>query len=108
MKRTRREFLGTAAAGIAAAGASQWIGCSTSSPRAAAVRGAPDVELMIEAAALPDYSHDLERYLVRLATEARERRQQAVAAVTNRQLLVDRQKYLVQQLWSMLGGPFER
>ena len=108
MRQTRRKFLGAAGVGMTVAGASRWIGCSTPPPRAAAVRGAPDVELLVEAAALPDYSHDLERYLVRLSNEARERRRQVVGAIANRQQLLDRQKYLVQQFWSMLDGPFER
>ena len=67
MKHTRRDFLEAAAAVVASAGA----GCSRQPATATRLSGATGVELGIENAALPDYSHDLERYLVRLANEAR-------------------------------------
>ena len=61
-----------------------------------------------DGAGLPDYSRDLERYLVRLANEARERRQRVVQAITTRQGLLDRQKAVVSELWKMLGDPPEK
>src|SRR4029453_3083506 len=70
--------------------------------------GAPGVELNVENAALPDYSRDLERYLVRLTTEARERRTRIINAISTRQEVLDRQKTVVAELWKMLGGPLDR
>src|SRR5262245_21094633 len=105
---TRRRFLqGTAVAG-AAAGLTPWIGCSKSTAPADGLESAPGVELKIHDTALPDYSHDLERYLARVAAEARDRRRRIVDAISTRQQVVERQKAVVQQLWTMLGGPLER
>src|SRR5947207_2082675 len=70
MKYTRRRFLETAGAIVAAAGG----GCSRRPAMENHLSGAPGVELSVEHDALPDYSHDLERYLVRVASAARERR----------------------------------
>jgi len=61
------------------------------------------VELNVDGAGLPDYSHDLERYLVRLANEARDRRQRVVQAIATQQDVLDRQKTVVSELWKMLG-----
>jgi cephalosporin-C deacetylase-like acetyl esterase len=66
------------------------------------------VTLNIDSAALPDYSRDLERYLVRVANDARERRKHVVNAISTRQQVVDRQRAVVAELWKMLGGPLER
>ena len=64
MKYTRRSFLEAAAAVVASAGG----GCSRQAATATRLSGATGVELGVENAALPDYSHDLERYLVRAAS----------------------------------------
>ena len=66
------------------------------------------MELNVDVAALPDYSRDLERYLVRLANEARERRKRIIDAISTRQEVLDRQKSVVAELWKMLGGPLDR
>jgi cephalosporin-C deacetylase-like acetyl esterase len=66
------------------------------------------VELAVDGSGLPDYSRDLERYLVRLTTEARERRQRIVRAISTRQDVLDRQKTVVAELWKMLGDTPER
>ena len=105
MTYTRRKFLETAGALGAAAGFGHVI------PRAqslAATRQskAPGVELNTES--LPDYSRDLERYLVRLTNDARERRKRIVDAISTRQQVVERQKTVVAELWKMLGGPLDR
>jgi len=107
MAYTRRKFLETSAALAAAAG----FGRSAASariqaPAAGGQGGAPGVTLNVDA--LPDYSRDLERYLVRVANEARDRRKRIVNAVSTRQQVLDRQKVIVEELWKMLGGPFER
>src|SRR5438067_10888613 len=70
MKYTRRDFFEAAGAIVAAAGG----GCSRRPAAASRVSGATGVELGVEGAALPDDSHALERYLVRLASDARARR----------------------------------
>jgi len=61
MEQTRREFLETAG-GIVALAAS---GCSRPDASTQQLAGATGVELRVENHALRDYSHDLERYLVR-------------------------------------------
>jgi len=104
MKYTRRRFLETAGALAAAAGGA----CSRRPAAETRLSGAPGVELSVEHAALPDYSHDLERYLVRLASEARERRKRVVDAISTPQGIVERQKLVTEQIWKMLGGPFDR
>jgi hypothetical protein len=103
MEHTRREFLEAAGAIVAAAS-----GCSrpaTSTPQLPAAKG---VELRVENGALPDYSHDLERYLVRLASDARARRKQLIEAISTPQDIRERQNAVTEQVWRMLGGPLER
>src|SRR2546426_2629560 len=104
MKYTRRGFLEAAAAIVASAGS----GCSRQPATATRLSGATGVELGVENAALPDYSHDLERYLVRVASEARRRRKQLIDAISNPQAIQERQRSVTEQVWKMLGGPFER
>jgi cephalosporin-C deacetylase-like acetyl esterase len=104
MKYTRRDFLEAAGAIVAAAGG----GCSGRPAAANRVSGATGVELGVDGAALPDYSHDLERYLVRFASGARERRKQAINAISTPQGVQERQKVVTEQVWKMLGGPLER
>ncbi len=115
MTYTRRRFLKTTATVAAAAGfapstplAGQSAAASRQMSPAIRQAGAPGVDLMFEGTALPDYTRDLERYLVRLANEARERRKRIIDAISTRQGVLDRQKEVVAQLWKMLGGPFER
>jgi len=105
MPYTRRKFLETTGALAAAAGFGRSVGFAQQSPNR---QGAPGVELNIETGALPDYSRDLERYLVRVATEARDRRKRIINAITTRQGVLDRQKAVVNELWKMLGGPLDR
>jgi hypothetical protein len=107
MTYTRRRFLGTAGALAAAARFTQSTDLHAQSPSASRPSGAPGVQLHIDGA-LPDYSRDLERYLIRLANEARERRKQVISAISTRQQVVDRQRTIVAELWKMLGGPFEK
>src|SRR5438874_2178811 len=104
MKFTRRDFLEAAGAVVAAAGG----GCSRQPATPNRLHGATGVELGVENAALPDYSHDLERYLVRIASEARERRRQVIDAISTPQGIQERQKVITAQVWKMLGGPLER
>ncbi len=110
MKPTRRTFLKTSGAGLTAVGLTRSIGGAQTSSSLSGTRlqGAPGVELMVQDTALPDYSHDLQRYLVRLASEARARRKKIISAISTRQQVLDRQKAVVQELWTMLGGPLER
>ena len=61
------------------------------------------MELEVNDAALPDYSHDLEAYLVRITNEARDRRKQVISAISTRQQIADRQKAVVDTVWKMLG-----
>ncbi len=107
MTYTRRRFLEAAGALAAAvrmgrAGAlhAQSTGGTRPSP-------APGVQLNVETP-VPDYSRDLERYLIRLADDARERRKQVVEAISSRGGILDRQHTIVSELWKMLGGPLER
>ena len=104
MNCTRRDFLEAAGAIVAATGA----GCSRRPATANRLPSAAGVDLRIDNAALPDYSHDLERYLVRLASDARARRQQAINAISTPQGIADRAKVVTEQVWKMLGGPLER
>jgi cephalosporin-C deacetylase-like acetyl esterase len=106
MKYTRRQFLELTGTAAAAAGFGRPLDSAGQS--AGHPSGAPGVELNVESAALPDYSRDLERYLVRLANEARERRKRIIDGVSTRQQVLDRQKAVVADLWKMLGGPLER
>ena len=100
MKYTRRRFLEAAGAVVAAAGA----GCSRQPSTANRPAGAAGVELSVENTALPDYSHDLERYLVRVVSEARQRRKQAIDAIATPQAILERQRGVTDQIWKMLGG----
>ena len=100
---TRRRFLEAAGAIVAATGSS----CSRQTTTTN-ISGAKGVELGVATAALPDYSHDLERYLIRLASDARARRKQVVDAISTPQGVRDRQKAVTEQIWNMLGGPLER
>jgi cephalosporin-C deacetylase-like acetyl esterase len=104
MKYTRRDFFKNAGAIVATTAA----GCSGRPATADRLSGAKGVELRVDGAALPDYSHDLERYLVRLASEARARRKQAIDAISTTQGIVERQNVVTEQVWKMLGGPLER
>src|SRR5262249_44013494 len=103
MKHTRRDFLEAAGAVIAAATA----GCSRQPATATRLSGANGVELSVENAALPDYSHDLERYLIRAADEARQRRKQLIDTISTPQAILERQRSVTEQIWKMLGGPLE-
>jgi len=107
MTYTRRRFLETTGALAAATGLGRRVDllAQSSGSRQA---GAPGVELNVDGLALPDYSRDLERYLVRLANGARERRKRVVDAISTRQGVVERQKAVVAELWKMLGGPLDR
>jgi hypothetical protein len=104
MEPTRREFLEAAGVIVAAAAG----GCSARPPSTTHLTGAKGVELHVDTGALPDYSHDLERYLVRLASDARARRKQVMDAISTPQGILDRQKAVTEQVWKMLGGPLER
>src|SRR5262249_51003704 len=104
MEHTRREFLEAVGAIVAVAAG----GCSRLPASRTQLSGASGVDLRVENGALPDYSHDLERYLVRLASDARTRRKQAIDAISTPQGIRDRQKAVTEQLWTMLGGPLER
>jgi cephalosporin-C deacetylase-like acetyl esterase len=108
MTYSRRGFLETTGALAAAAGLTRVAGASGQSSAAGRQAGAPGVQLNVDVAALPDYSRDLERYLVRLANDARERRKRTIAAISTRQEVLDRQKLVVAELWKMLGGPLDR
>jgi cephalosporin-C deacetylase-like acetyl esterase len=105
---TRRTFLEVAGALAAAAGLHRAVAASAQSLTAGRQGGAPGVDLNVDVAALPDYSRDLERYLIRAANEARDRRARAIAAISTRQQVLDRQKTVVAELWKMLGGPIDR
>jgi cephalosporin-C deacetylase-like acetyl esterase len=106
MKYTRRSFLEAAVAG--AAGLRPAVAALRQSPAGMRQAGAPGVQLNVDVAALPDYSHDLERYLIRLSDEARQRRKHVIDAISTRQDVLDRQRSVVAGLWKMLGGPPDR
>jgi cephalosporin-C deacetylase-like acetyl esterase len=108
MTYTRRRFLETTGALAAAAGLGPPVGSLKQSPAGGRQAGAPGVELNVGRAALPDYSRDLERYLVRLSNAARERRKRVINTISTRQEVLDRQKIVVTELWKMLGGPLDR
>jgi cephalosporin-C deacetylase-like acetyl esterase len=107
MNYTRRGFLEATGGVVAAAGLGA-VGHPRQSSAPSRPSGAPGVKLNVEDAALPDYSRDLERYLVRLTNDARERRKQVISAISTRQEVIDRQKAVIAELWRMLGGPLER
>ena len=107
---TRRSFLETAGAGVAAGAWTHLTGCTRSpatGPVVPAVEGAPGVELL-STPAVPDYSRDLTNHLVRLTREARARRQKIVGGLASRDQVLARQQSVVKELWGMLGGPFEK
>jgi cephalosporin-C deacetylase-like acetyl esterase len=108
MNWTRRRFIATTGVALTAPGFHGAAGDRRQRETPARPAAAPGVTLNIDGAALPDYSRDLERYLVRLANDARERRKDVVNAISTRQQVVDRQKAVVAELWKMLGGPLER
>jgi cephalosporin-C deacetylase-like acetyl esterase len=108
MTYTRRRFLETTGALAAAAGLARPVGSLKQPSAGSRQAGAPGVELNVDAAALPDYSRDLERYLVRLSNDARERRKRVINTISTRQQVLDRQKIVVAELWKMLGGPLDR
>ena len=108
MKCTRRMFIESTALVVGAAGLHGCAGDAGQREARGRPSAAPGVTLNADGAALPDYSHDLERYLERLADEARERRQHIVNAISTRQQVVDRQTAVVAELWKMLGGQPER
>jgi cephalosporin-C deacetylase-like acetyl esterase len=108
MKFTRREFLEVTGTLSGAAGFGRAIDPLGQSSAGSRASGAPGVELNVELKALPDYSRDLERYLIRLSNDARERRNSVISAISTRQGVLDRQKAVVAELWKMLGGPLER
>ncbi len=105
MKHTRRSFLEAAVAGVAGLRPT-----FAAFGQAAGIRqaGAPGVQLNVDVAALPDYSRDLERYLIRISDEARQRRKHVIDAISTRQGVLDRQQSVVAELWKMLGGPLDR
>jgi cephalosporin-C deacetylase-like acetyl esterase len=105
---TRRDFLEATGALVTAAGLGRSVASLAQSPAGSGQSGAPGVELHLEPAALPDYSRDLERYLIRLSNEARERRRRVIDAISTPQQVLDRQKSVVADLWKMLGGPLDR
>ena len=107
MKCTRREFLELTGTVSAAAGFGRVLGAETQSSAVQAT-APPGVELRVPLEALPDYSRDLERYLVRLASEARERRNHVISAIATPEGVRERQRGVVTELWKMLGGPFDR
>src|SRR5947208_635025 len=105
---TRRRFLETTGALAAGAGLARPAGSLKQPSAGSRQAGAPGVELNVDGAALPDYSRDLERYLVRLSNDARERRKRVINTISTRQEVLDRQKMVVAELWTRLGGPVDR
>ena len=106
MTYTRRRFLETTGALATAAGlGGKELLAQSSTTRPS---GAPGVDLKTDVAALPDYSHDLEKYLTRLSNEARQNRKRIIDAISTPQGVLDRQRAVVADLWKMLGGPLEK
>jgi dienelactone hydrolase len=105
-RHTRRAFLEATATLVGAAGLGRPAGTFTQASTGRRQSAAPGVELNVQS--LPDYSHDLEQYLVRLANEARERRAQVIAGISTRQEVVARQRAVAAELWKMLGEPLDR
>lgn len=104
MTLTRRRFLESAGA-LGAASRLANLGLTSPLPLQTPrpVNGAPGVDLHVGLEGLPDYSRDLERYLIRLADEARARRRRIVEAIHTKQEVAARQKSIVDALWHMLG-----
>jgi len=105
---TRRRFLETTGALTAAAGLGRPVGSFKQSSAGSRQAGAPGVELNVDGAGLPDYSRDLERHLVRLSNDVRERRKRVINAISTQQEVLDRQRMVAAELWKMLGGPLDR
>src|SRR4051812_37929736 len=105
MKCTRRQFLGTTGTLATASG---FATTSLFARQSTRQQGAPGVQLNVDVAALPDYSRDLERYLIRLTNEARDRRKRIISAISAREQVLERQKSVVAELWKMLGGPLDK
>ena len=104
MKLTRRRFFESTGAIVAVGGLGR-LGAAGQSRTARPITGAPGVDLNVDGAGLPDYSRDLERYLVRIANEARERRKRVVQAIaTGRKFSTARRRWS-SELWKMLGDP---
>jgi len=108
MSVTRRRFLHVASTSVGLTGFGWTLGAQDVGGQAPALPGAPGVDLLFQDTALPDYSHDLVRHLERLVSEARMRRQQIIRGLTTREQVLARQKDVVGQLWTLLGGPFDR
>ena len=104
MEQTRREFLEAAGAIVAVAAS----GCSRPATPTTQLVGAKGVELHVASGAVPDYSHDLERYLARLAREARARRLHVIDSISSPKDIRERQNAVTEHVWTMLGGPLER
>src|SRR5438093_11462637 len=98
MTYTRRRFLETTGTLAATAGLGRPVGSLKQSTAGSRQAGAPGVELNVDGTALPDYSNDLQRYLVRLSNDARERRKRVINAISTRQDILDRQKMVVAEL----------
>jgi cephalosporin-C deacetylase-like acetyl esterase len=108
MKLSRRRFLECTGAVVAATRVGVPARAAGQSQASRPISGAPGVEINVNGAALPDYSHDLERYLVRVANDARERRQRVIQAIATPEDVRNRQKNVVAELWKMLGDPPEK
>src|SRR6516165_9600895 len=104
MEQTRREFLEAAGAIVAVVAS----GCSRPDTPTTQLVGATGVELHVASGAVPDYSHDLERYLARLAREARARRLHVIDSISSPKDIRERQNAVTEHVWTMLGGPLER
>ncbi|MBI3667675.1 MAG: acetylxylan esterase [Acidobacteria bacterium] len=105
---TRRSFLYTTGVSAVTAGITQWTGCSMPGRPQEAIQGAPGFEFLTPPERPPDYSHDLERDLTRVANELWARRRRELEAIRTPDAVRARQKALRAQLWEMLGGPFEK
>jgi cephalosporin-C deacetylase-like acetyl esterase len=106
---TRRDFFRTTGLSILAASAADWLGCSAPRPAPTSViEGAAEVEFLVPPLRPPDYSHDLERYLIRITNELGAQRKKTLEAINNRDQFIEHQKSLQRQFWEMLGGPFEK
>jgi cephalosporin-C deacetylase-like acetyl esterase len=105
MKLTRRRFLECTGAVVAGTRLGLPARAAGQSQPPRPISGAPGVELNVSGPGLPDYSRDLERHLVRLANDARERRQRVIQAIATPQDVINRQKTVVAELWKMLGDP---
>ncbi len=98
MSLTRRNFLSASAAFLAAP-------ALRAQDRAALPYGAPGVKVF---ARPRDYSGDLRQYLQRLMAERRAGRRKILAGIATREKALERQKYVRNKLWELLGGPLEK